>query len=344
MRESRFLKACRREPVDVTPVWIMRQAGRYLPEYQQVRGKNSFLAMCKTPELAAKVTLQPVERLGVDAAILFSDILIPVEAMGVPLEFHEGKGPILGKEIRGQADVDALCVPDPTDTVPFVLEAIRILRKALDRKVPLIGFSGAPFTLCSYIVEGGTSRNFIKLKSLMYQAPEVYRSLMGKIAKTVIAYLNAQIEAGAQAVQIFDTWAGVLTPGDYEEYALPYTRQVVEGLKRENVPVIHFANDCATLLSAIRSLSVDVIAVDWRIPLDVASVVVGRDVALQGNMDPTMLFHPPEKIDECVRDVLRRGESAASHIFNLGHGILPPTNPEHAVAMVEAVHRFGRKG
>jgi uroporphyrinogen decarboxylase len=344
MGEYRFLKACRREPVDVTPVWIMRQAGRYLPEYQQIRGKNSFLTMCKTPELAAQVTIQPVERLGVDAAILFSDILIPVEAMGVPLEFHEGRGPILGKEIRGQSDVDALAVPDPSDKVPFVLEAIRILRKAFDGKVPLIGFSGAPFTLASYIVEGGTSRNFIKLKTLMYQAPDVYRALMRKITGTVIAYLNAQIEAGAQAVQIFDTWAGVLTPGDYEEYALPYTRQVVEGLSRGKVPVIHFANDCATLLPAIRTLDVDVVAVDWRIPLDAAADVLGPDVAIQGNMDPTMLFHPPEKIDECVRDVLRRGETAASHIFNLGHGILPPTNPEHAVAMVEAVHRFGRKG
>ncbi|MGE5700729.1 MAG: uroporphyrinogen decarboxylase [Deltaproteobacteria bacterium] len=344
MGDYRFLKACRREPVDVTPVWIMRQAGRYLPEYQKVRGKNSFLTMCKTPELAAQVTIQPVERLGVDAAILFSDILIPVEAMGVPLEFHDGKGPMLGKEIRGQADVDALSVPDPADKVPFVMEAIRILRKAFDGKVPLIGFSGAPFTLCSYIVEGGTSRNFIKLKTLMYQAPEVYRSLMGKVARTVIAYLNAQIEAGAQAVQIFDTWAGVLTPGDYEEYALPYTRQVIENLDRDKVPVIHFANDCANLLPAIRTLGVDVVAVDWRIPLDVAAAALGKDVAIQGNMDPTMLFHPPEKIDDCVRDVLRRGESAASHIFNLGHGILPPTNPEHAVAMVEAVHRFGRKG
>ena len=340
----RFLKACRREPVDVTPVWIMRQAGRYLPEYQQVRGKNSFLTLCKTPELAAKVTIQPVERLGVDAAILFSDILIPVEAMGVPLEFHEGKGPILGKEIRGQADVDSLSVPDPAEKVPFVMETVRILRKALEGKVPLIGFSGAPFTLASYIVEGGTSRNFIKLKTLMYQAPKVYRSLMAKITRTVIAYLNAQIEAGAQAVQIFDTWAGILTQGDYEEYALPYTRQVVAGLSRANTPVIHFANDCATLLPSIRTLGVDVVAVDWRIPLDIAAGVVGKGMALQGNMDPTMLFLPPEKIDDCVRDVLRRGEAAESHIFNLGHGILPPTNPEHAIAMVEAVHRFGRKG
>jgi uroporphyrinogen decarboxylase len=192
-------------------------------------------------------------------------------------------------------------------------------------------------------VEGGTSKNFIQLKKLMYQAPEVYRSLMSKIAKTVVLYLNAQIAAGAQAVQIFDTWAGVLTPGDYEEYALPYTRQVVAGLNRKGVPVIHFANDCATLLTAIKTLPIDVVAVDWRIPLDVAAMVVGPDKALQGNMDPTMLFHPPEKIDDCVRDVLRRGEKASSHIFNLGHGILPPTNPEHAIAMVEAVHRLGRK-
>jgi uroporphyrinogen decarboxylase len=343
MTEYRFLKACRREPVDVTPVWIMRQAGRYLPEYQKIRGNNPFLTMCKTPELAAQVTIQPVERLGVDAAILFSDILIPVEAMGVPLEFHDGKGPLLGKKIHNQRDVDALIVPDPEEKVPFVMGAIRILRKAFEGKVPLIGFSGAPFTLASYIVEGGTSKNFIQLKKLMYEAPEVYRSLMNKIAKTVILYLNAQIAAGAQAVQIFDTWAGVLTPGDYEEYALPYTRQVVAGLHRKGVPVIHFANDCATLLTAIKTLPIDVVGVDWRIPLDVAAMVVGPDKALQGNMDPTMLFHPPEKIDDCVRDVLRRGEKASSHIFNLGHGILPPTNPEHAIAMVEAVHRLGRK-
>ncbi len=343
MANYRFLKACRREPVDVTPVWIMRQAGRYLPEYQKVRGSHSFLTMCKTPELAAEVTIQPVDRLGVDASILFSDVLIPVEAMGVPLDFHEGKGPILGASIRGMADVRKLAVPDPEEKVPFVMQAIRILRRALEGRVPLIGFSGAPFTLASYIVEGGTTKNFVKLKTLMYQAPDVYHALMETLARTVILYLNAQIAAGAQAVQIFDTWAGILTPGDYEEYALPYTRQVVEGLSRDGVPVIHFANDCATILNSIRTLPVDVIAVDWRIPLDVAAVVVGKDVALQGNMDPTMLFHPPEKIDECVRDVLRRGERAASHIFNLGHGILPPTNPEHAVAMVEAVHRIGRK-
>jgi len=344
MTEYRFLKACRREPVDATPVWIMRQAGRYLPEYRKIREANSFLTLCKTPELAAEVTLQPVRRLGVDAAILFSDILIPVEAMGVPLDFHEHKGPQLGKAIHGMRDVDALRVPDPEEKVPFVMETIRLLRKELEGKAPLIGFSGAPFTLASYIVEGGTSKNFIELKKLMYQAPEVYRALMEKITRTVTAYLNAQIAAGAQAVQLFDTWAGILTPGDYEEYALPFTRQAIAGLSRKGVPVIHYANDCSHLLESVRTLPVDVVAVDWRIPLDAAAGIVGPEKALQGNMDPTMLFHPPEKIEECVREVLRRGEKASSHIFNLGHGILPPTSPEHAVAMVEAVHRLGRKG
>ncbi|MCL1926470.1 MAG: uroporphyrinogen decarboxylase [Syntrophorhabdaceae bacterium] len=343
MTEYRFLKACRREPVDRTPVWIMRQAGRYLPEYRKLREAHDFLTLCKTPDLAAEVTIQPVERLFVDAAILFSDILIPVEAMGVPLEFHEQKGPLLGKQIRGRQDVDSLKVPDPEESTPFVMEAIRILRRAFEGKVPLIGFSGAPFTLASYIVEGGTSKNFIQLKTLMYKAPQVFHALMDKITRTVISYLNAQIAAGAQAVQIFDTWAGILTRSDYEEYALPYTRRVVAGLTRQGVPVIHFANNCATLLPSIRTLPVDVIAVDWRIPLDEAATIVGPDKALQGNMDPTMLFHPPEKIFECVRDVLHRGEKASSHIFNLGHGILPPTDPENAVAMVEAVRSLGRK-
>jgi uroporphyrinogen decarboxylase len=322
----------------------MRQAGRYLPEYRKLREAHSFLTMCKTPELAAEVSIQPVGRLGVDAAILFSDILIPVEAMGIPLEFHDGKGPLLGKPIRSRRDVDTLRVPDPGEKVPFVMETIRILRRELEGKVPVIGFSGAPFTLASYIVEGGASKSFIQLKKLMYQAPEVYRALMGKIARTVTDYLDAQIDAGAQAVQLFDTWAGILTPGDYEAYALPYTRQAIAGLSHKGVPVIHYANECATLLASIRTLPVDVVAVDWRIPLDAAAAAVGPEKALQGNMDPTMLFHPPEKIEECVREVLHRGEKASSHIFNLGHGILPPTDPENAVAMVEAVHRLGRKG
>ena len=343
MTQYRFLKACRREPVDRTPVWIMRQAGRYLPEYRKIREAHDFLTMCKTPDLAAEVTIQPIERLGVDAAILFSDILIPVEAMGVPLEFHENKGPLLGKQIRDQADVDSLGTPDPEESTPFVMEAIRILRREFEGKVPLIGFSGAPFTLASYIVEGGSSKDFSRLKKLMYQAPQVYRSLMEKITQTVTLYLNAQIAAGAQAVQIFDTWAGILTRQDYEEYVLPYTRKALEGLVRHDAPVIHFANNCAMLLSSMKTLPVDVIAVDWRIPLDEAAAIVGPDKALQGNMDPTMLFHPPDKIRECVSDVLRRGEKASSHIFNLGHGILPPTDPSHALAMVEAVQSLGRK-
>ncbi|MCL2102444.1 MAG: uroporphyrinogen decarboxylase [Syntrophorhabdaceae bacterium] len=343
MTDYRLLKACRREPVDRTPVWIMRQAGRYLPEYRKLREAHDFLTLCKTPDLAAEVTIQPIERFGLDAAILFSDILIPVEAMGVPLEFHEQKGPLLGKQIRAMRDVDSLKTPDPEESMPFVMETIRILRRALDGKAPLIGFSGGPFTLASYIIEGGSSKNFILLKTLMYQAPEIYRALMDKLTRTVISFLNAQIAAGAQVVQIFDTWAGILTRSDYEEYALPYSRRVLEELTRKDVPVIHFANDCAALLPSIKTLPVDVISVDWRLPLDEAAQMAGPEKALQGNMDPTMLFSPPEKIHERVRDVLLRAEKASSHIFNLGHGILPPTDPEHVSAMVEAVHRFGRK-
>jgi uroporphyrinogen decarboxylase len=298
--------------------------------------------LCKTPELAAKVTIQPVERLGVDAAILFSDILIPVEAMGVPLDFHDGKGPILGKEIRGQADVDSLSVPDPTDKVPFVMETIRILRKAFEGKVPLIGFSGAPFTLCSYIVEGGTSRNFIKLKTLMYQAPEVYRSLMTKITKTVIAYLNAQIEAGAQAVQIFDTWGGTLSDDAFRRFSLEYSRRVLAGLKREHegrvVPSILFTKGGGQWLDAMADSGADALGVDWTTDLAVARARVGSKVALQGNMDPMALFGTPAAIEAEAKRILGRFGAGPGHVFNLGHGVSQHTNPDHVRALIEAVH------
>lgn len=340
--DYRFLRACRRESVDTVPIWIMRQAGRYMPQYKEIRGKHSFLEMCKTPELATKVTLLPIDILNVDAAILFSDILIPVEAMGVKLDFIDGTGPVLDFAIEKPRDVDNLIVPDPVEKTGFVMDAIRMLRKELEGRVPLIGFSGAPFTLASYIVEGGGSKNFIKLKMLMYQAPDVYKALMKKIAKTVIHYLNAQIEAGAQAVQIFDTWAGILTPHDYRKYVFPYTKEVIASLKREDVPVIHFANEAATLLLEIKQLGVDVYGIDWRINIDEAAELVGKDAVVQGNMDPTALFHPIEKIEEIAEDIIARGKSAGGHIFNLGHGILPPTDVRHAQALVEAVHRLGR--
>ncbi|RMG59872.1 MAG: uroporphyrinogen decarboxylase [Deltaproteobacteria bacterium] len=343
MENYRFLRACFGETTDTVPIWIMRQAGRYMPEYQEVRQKHSFMEMCKTPDLAVKVTLLPVDILGVDAAILFSDILIPVEAMGIPVEFVEGKGPVLGAKIRDESDVERLAEFDPAEKTGFVMEAVRILRKELEGKVPLIGFSGAPFTLASYIVEGGSSKNFIKLKTLMYQAPDIYRKLMSKLTRVVTDYLNAQIEAGAQAVQLFDTWAGILTPSDYREYVLPYTRKVIANLKRDEVPVIHYANDSATLLPLFRELGADVYGIDWRINLDDAVEALGGDVVVQGNMDPTALFYPVEKIEKIAGDIIARGRKARAHIFNLGHGILPTTDPEHARALVEAVHRLGKK-
>ncbi|MEW6675010.1 MAG: uroporphyrinogen decarboxylase [Nitrospirota bacterium] len=343
-----FLRACRGEKVEYTPVWLMRQAGRYLPQYQAVRANVDFITLCKTPELAAKVTLQPVNILGVDAAILFSDILIPVEAMGMRLAFSDKEGPVLSKPIRNKSAVDRLIIPDIEEDMPFILEIIKILRKELENKVPLIGFSGAPFTLATYMIEGGSSKNFIHTKRMMFQHSVVFSCLMEKLTATVISYLSAQIKAGAQAVQIFDTWAGILTPGDYEEFALPYVKRVVKALKSEqkaesSVPIIYFANDCAGILKEVKKTGADVIGIDWRIDIGDAIKRLGKKVVVQGNLDPCALLLPKEKIEERVKDILWKGEAAKGHIFNLGHGILPETPVENAIAMVEAVHKYGRK-
>lgn len=336
-----FLKACRGEPVDYTPVWIMRQAGRYLPEYQAVRAEVDFLTLCKTPELAAKVTIQPVERLGVDAAILFSDILIPVEAMGMHLEFSDKKGPILREPIRTKSALERLIIPDTEDSMPFVIEAIRILRREL--KVPLIGFSGAPFTLATYMIEGGSTKNFSNTKRMMFQNPNLFNALMEKLTLTVISYLTSQIRAGVQAVQIFDSWAGILSPDDYDEFVLPYIKKAISGLKGEGVPVIYFANECAGLLNSIKKTGADVIGIDWRIDLKEAIKRLGKRYSVQGNLDPCALFLPKEKIEDKVKEIIWRGKYARGHIFNLGHGILPETPVENAVAMVEAVHKFSKR-
>ncbi len=336
-----FLKACRGEPVDYTPVWIMRQAGRYLPEYQAVRADVDFLTLCKTPELAAKVTIQPVERLGVDAAILFSDILIPVEAMGMHLEFNEKKGPILREPVRTKSALDRLIIPDTEDSMPFVIDTIRILRKEL--RVPLIVFSGAPFTLATYIIEGGSTKNFVNTKKMMYQNPGLFNGLMEKLTLTVISYLASQIRAGAQAVQIFDSWAGILSPKDYDEYVLPHIKKTISELKKEGVPVIYFVNDCAGLLNSIKKTGADVIGVDWRIDLKEAIKKLGKRYSVQGNLDPCALFLPRERIEDRVKEILYKGEFARGHIFNLGHGILPETPVENAIAMVEAVHRYSKR-
>ena len=345
-----FLKACRGEEVPYTPIWIMRQAGRYLPQYRAVRGKADFLTMCRTPELAAEVTIQPVDILGVDAAILFSDILIPCAAMGQGLEFHEGRGPLLSPAIRDAQTVNKLFVPDPEDTMGYVMDTIRLLRKELANRVPLIGFAGAPFTTATYMIEGGTSKNFLNTKRMIFESPELYASFMDKVTATITEYLKAQISAGAQAVQIFDTWGGIFSPADFREYALSYVQRIIRDLKEwmktekgEAVPVIYFVGETAGLLEEIKTSGADVYGVDWRVNIDDAVKRLGGDVVVQGNLDPLSMFLPKEKIEIKVRDVLKRASSAKGHIFNLGHGVVPETPPENVIALVEMVHRISKK-
>jgi uroporphyrinogen decarboxylase len=338
-----FLKACRGEKVDYTPVWLMRQAGRYLPEYQTVRANIDFLALCKNPELAARVTLQPVDILGVDAAILFSDILIPLEAMGMHLEFSEKEGPVLNEPVRSKSAVERLLIPDVEEDMRFVFDTIGILRRELENKVPLIGFSGAPFTLATYMIEGGSSKNFLHTKRLMFQYDSIFGYLMERLTDTVISYLSAQIKAGAQAVQLFDTWAGMLSPVDYKKFVLPYVRKAISELKKEGVPIIYFVNNCAGLLKEVKKSGADVTGIDWRIDISEAIRKLGKKMVVQGNLDPCALFLPKEIMEERVKDILWKGESAKGHIFNLGHGVLPQTPVENVIALVEAVHTFGRK-
>ena len=345
-----FLKACRGEEVPYTPIWIMRQAGRYLPQYRAVRGKADFLTMCRTPELAAQVTMQPVDILGVDAAILFSDILIPCGAMGQGLEFHEGRGPLLSPSIRDAQTVNKLSVPDPEVTMGFVMDTIRLLRKELANRVPLIGFAGAPFTTATYMIEGGTSKNFLNTKRMIFESLELYSALMDKVTSTITEYLKAQISAGAQAVQIFDTWGGIFSPADFREYALSYVQRIIKDLKGwmksergEAVPIIYFVGETAGLIEEIKTSGADVYGVDWRINIDDAIRRLGNDVVVQGNLDPLSMFLPKEKIEVKVKDVLKRALSAKGHIFNLGHGVVPETSPENVIALVEMVHRLSKK-
>ncbi len=339
---NRFLDACQRKPVDATPVWYMRQAGRYMPEYRELRTKHALLEICRTPELAVTVTLQPLARLNVDAAILFSDLLIPLKPMGIDFDFVKGEGPQIDNPIRGREDVDRLREFEPREELGFTMDAIRLLRKELEGKVPLIGFAGAPFTLASYLIEGSSSRSFEKTKSLMYADPESWHRLASKLASMVRDYLLAQVEAGAQAVQIFDSWAGILSPEDYREFVLPHSQAVIEGLKDttgSSVPVIHFATGSTGLLHLIRKAGGDVIGLDWRVDLDVGWDIVGNDVAVQGNLDPAFLLGPPELAFRRADDILARAGSRSGHIFNLGHGILPTTPVETAAALIEHVHR-----
>lgn len=341
--DYRFIRACFRQEVDRTPIWIMRQAGRYMAEYRAVREKVAFLDLCKTPELAAEVTLQPIDKLNVDAAILFSDILVVPEAMGIGLKFGKGMGPQLNPVIRSQSDINALREIDPESSLSFVMETIRILRRELEGRVPLIGFSGAPFTLATYMVEGGSSKDFLRLKSMMYKDPETAHALFQKLSDAVTVYLNAQIEAGAQAVQLFDTWAGICSPFDFDTFVFPYVKSVVDRLNRNGVPIIYYCNGGSTLLSRMRRLNTDVIGVDWRVEIDVAWREIGYDRSIQGNLDPCVLFTDRKGIETRVRDILKRVGERPGHIFNLGHGVLPTTPVENVQALVEIVHRLSKK-
>jgi uroporphyrinogen decarboxylase len=346
MKESEkqypFLKACRREPTDYTPIWLMRQAGRYLKEYRALRRKYSFLEMCKNPELAAKVTLQPIEKFKLDAAIIFSDILIPLEPMGVEFEFAKGEGPVFRHPLRQMKEVKKLRIIEPEEEISFLMKAIRIVRKELEGKIPLIGFSGAPFTLASYIIEGGHSKNYILTKRLMYQDGPTWDALMKKLSEVLIRCLNAQIRSGVQALQIFDSWVGCLSPHDYGEYVLPYSKKVIEGVGK-TVPVIHFATSHSTLLELMKRAGGKVIGVDWRVDIGEAWGRVGYDVAIQGNLDPVVLLAPLELVEKEVKRILGGVKGRPGHIFNLGHGILPNTPPENVAALVDMVHEYSLK-
>ena len=337
-----LLRAARREPTAVTPVWLMRQAGRYLPEYRALRARHGFLELCKSPRDAAEVTLQPIDRLGVDAAILFADILLVVEPLGVGLEFAKGEGPVIHRPVRSAAAVAGLAPVDVASDLGFVFETVRLVRRALAGRVPLIGFAGAPFTVASYVVEGGPSRDYVHTKRLMYEAPDAWHRLMAILAGATAAYLGGQIAAGAQAVQLFDSWVGVLAPDDYREFVLPHTRAVIAALDGA-APVIHFGTGTAALLPLMREAGGDVIGLDWRVDLDAGWAAVGHDRGVQGNLDPVALLARPAVFRERVKAILARAGGRPGHVFNLGHGVLKETPVEHVRALVDMVHELSAR-
>jgi uroporphyrinogen decarboxylase len=340
---DRFLRACRREPVDTTPIWLMRQAGRYMPEYRALRSRYTLLDLCKNPELATEVTLQPIRAHQPDAAILFADILLPIEPMGAPFEFAQGEGPVVHSPIRTADDVARLRVVDPRESLGYVLDAIAMIRRELDGKTPLIGFAGAPFTLASYLIEGGKSSQYIRTKRLMYSEPRVWASLMEKLAEVVRLYLRAQVEAGAQAVQLFDSWVGALAPEDYATSVAPHVEHILQDVMTLGVPVIHFGTGTSTLLELQKQAGGTVIGVDQRLSLTEASKRLGPDVALQGNLDPMLLLAPWEVLAERAKKVVEEGKALPGHIFNLGHGVVPEVDPSQVTRLVEWVHEVGRR-
>lgn len=340
--DSPFMRACRRESVPYTPVWLMRQAGRYMPEYRRVRDRVSFLELCKRPDLAAEVTVTAAERLGVDAAIIFADILLIVEPLGLELEFAKGEGPAIHNPVRAPSDVDRLREVETIESLDYVFEAIRMTRRALAPRLPLIGFAGAPFTLASYITEGGASKNYIHTKRLMYREPGAWHAMMERIARALVLYLNAQITAGAGVVQLFDSWVGALSVHDYRKYVLPHTRHVISHITR-GTPVLHFGTGTTHLLEAMKEAGGDVIGLDWRVDLAEAWQRLGTNVSVMGNLDPVALFADPEFIRAETRRILDRAGNRNGHIFNLGHGILPETPVENVIALVDAVHEMSQR-
>ncbi len=337
--DAPFLRACRREKTAFTPIWLMRQAGRYLPEYRALRAKHDFLTLCKTPAAATEVTLQPIERLGVDAAILFADILLVLEPLGVGLEFTRGEGPHIARPVRSAADVARLDPVDVPSSVGFVFETVRLVRKALADRVPLVGFAGAPFTLASYLIEGGASREFLHTKRFMRGEPAAWHALMARLAGITAEYLNGQIGAGAQAVQLFDSWVGTLSPADYREFVLPHSRAVLSRLA-PGVPTIHFGTGTATLLELMKEAGGDVLGLDWRVDLGPTWDRLGGDVAVQGNLDPAVLLAPVPEIRRAAGAILEGAARRPGHIFNLGHGVHQETPVDHVRALVDLVHEM----
>lgn len=347
LKNDRYLRALLRQPVDMTPVWMMRQAGRYLPEYKATRAEaGDFMSLCKNAELACEVTLQPLRRFALDAAILFSDILTIPDAMGLGLYFETGEGPKFKRPIASKADVEKIGIPDPEGELQYVMNAVRTIRRELKGEVPLIGFSGSPWTLATYMVEGGTSKAFTKIKKMAFADPAALHLLLDKLSDSVVSYLNAQIKAGAQSVMIFDTWGGVLSPRDYKLFSLQYMEKIVDGLIRENdgrrVPVTLFTKNGGMWLESIAATGCDGVGLDWTINMDEARARIGDKVALQGNMDPSMLYAAPERIREEVAIILERYGSGPGHVFNLGHGIHLDVPPDNAGVFVDAVHELSK--
>jgi uroporphyrinogen decarboxylase len=345
-----LLRAARRESTESTPVWMMRQAGRYMAEYREIRAKHGFLEMCRTPELAVEVTMQPVDIVGVDAAILFSDILVVFPGLGLDLEFAKGEGPVIHNPVRTASDVHNLRISDPIADTGYVMESLRILRGELEHKVPLIGFGGAPFTLASYMIEGHGTRDYEHTKALMWGEPALWAELMEKITETVIAYLSAQIDAGAQVIQVFDSWVGYVAPRDYERYVLPYTTRVIEALTEHGravvpggVPIIHFPNGATSMLDLAQKAGGDVIGVDWRLDMKHVVEQVDERFAIQGNIDPVALFAPDDELERMVVEILEAVGTRPGHIFNLGHGIHKTSDPEKARTMIRLVHEHSAR-